>query len=121
MIFAKGAKLTIEGTEDARASLAEAEAQVPGSKEGCKAQLMALIQRLADIGKIFSPEQMRLEEDGIFALKARCGLRAYGWFHRQRRGVFVISHFVMKKAQKLDRRDLERARQNRNQYEDTGQ
>ena len=75
MIFARGAQLTIEGTEDARASLVEAEAQVPGSKDGCKAQLRALIQRLADVGKIFSKDQMRLEEDGIFALKARCGLR----------------------------------------------
>lgn len=117
MIFARGTRLTIEWTADAQRTLPEAEAQVPGSKEGCKAQLRAIIQKLADQGKIFSPEQMRLEEDKIFALKARCGLRAYGWFHRQRRNVFVISHFIMKKTQKLDRRDLEWARKNRDQYE----
>lgn len=117
MIFAKGARLTIEWTADAKRSRPEAEAQVPGSKKGCTAQLQAIIQKLADKGKIFSQDQMRLEEDGIFALKARCGLRAYGWFHRQRRGVFVVSHFIMKKTQKLDRRDLDRARNNRDQYE----
>lgn len=121
MIYAKGARLTIEWTNDARATLPEAEAQVPGSKDACKAQLRALIKRLADVGKIFSQDQMRMEEDSIFAIKTRCGLRAYGWFHRQRRGVFVISHFIMKKKQKLNRGDLERAKKNRDQYEGLGQ
>jgi len=121
MIFAKGARLTIEWTDDAQATLPEVEAQVPGSKEACKAQLRALIQRLADVGKIFSQDQMRMEEDGIFAIKTRCGLRAYGWFHRRRRGVFVISHFIMKKTQKLNRGDLEWAKKNRDQYEGSEQ
>lgn len=117
MIFAKGVARTIEGTDDAQTTLAEAEAQVPGSKEGCKAQLYALIKRLADFGKLSSPDQMRLEGDQIFSIKTRCGIRAYGWWHRKRRGVFVISHFIMKKKDKLDPRDLDRAKQNRDRYE----
>lgn len=117
MVFLQGAVLTIEFTDDAHTSLPQAEALVPGSKTACKTQLQVVIRKLANVGKIFSQDQMRLEEDGIFALKARCGLRAYGWYHRKRRGVFVISHFIMKKTQKLDRKDLDRAKENRDRYE----
>jgi hypothetical protein len=82
-----------------------------------RSQLLRLIERLADFGKLHSPDQFNYETDGIFAIKARCGLRAYGWYHSQRRSVFVISHFIMKKKQKLNPIDIERALRNKAQYE----
>jgi hypothetical protein len=61
---------------------------------------------------------MNNEDDGFYAIKARCGLRAYGWFHTHQRGVFVISHFIMKKHKKLKKRDKERMENNRKAYEE---
>jgi len=75
-----------------------------------------LVERLADFGKLQSPEQMRNEGDGIWAIKARCGLRAYGYYAPYQKGVFVISHFVHKKKNKMDPADHKRACDNR----DTG-
>ena len=117
-IFSQGASLRIEWTDDGEESLKEAELQVPGSRDACKAQLRALIQRLAEIGKLRSGDQFRHEGDQIYAVKTRCGLRAYGWFHGNRRGVFVLSHFIMKKKDKLDPKDLNRAKEIRRLYEE---
>lgn len=117
-VFAQGARLTIEWTEDAQTTLRQAESRVPGNHGACKAQMRALIKRLAETGKLRSPDHMRNEGDKIFAVKARCGLRAYGWYHRHRRGVFVISHFIMKKKDALDPQDLNRATRNRDSYEE---
>ena len=119
-IYYSGQKYTIEITEDGLSSRREAESCVPSNKKACIAQHIALIKRLADIGELKSPEQFRHEGEGVWAVKARCGLRAYGWYHGSRRGVFVISHFLLKKQQKLDRRDLDRAKRNREQYENSG-
>ncbi len=118
MILIQGALCTIEITQDGLDSRAEAEAAVPNTRKACKAQMLALIGQLAETRTLKSPEQFRNEGQGIFAIKANCGLRAYGWFHRKRRGVFVVSHFIMKKKQKLDPVDLIRAIQNRESYED---
>lgn len=115
MPFYSGAKLTIEFTDDAETSLAEAESHVPPNQAGCRAQLRRLLQRLGDIGHLRSSEQWNAEGNGFFAVKTRCGLRAYGWFHRYRRGVFMVSHFIFKRRQKLDPADIDRAQQNREQ------
>lgn len=117
-ICSQGASFTVEWTDSGEKTLADAEALVPSSHESCKAQLRVLIQRLADTGKLRSGDQFRHEGDHIYAIKTRCGLRAYGWFHRNRRGVFVISHCIMKKKNKLDPQDLDRAKQNRKLYEE---
>lgn len=115
MIFYKGNIFTIEETDDAIASKPEAESQAQPSI--AVAQHKNLIKRFADMGKLRSPDQMTPEGDGIFAIKARCGLRAYGWYHSINRHVFVISHYICKKKQKLDPADLERAQRNRIKYE----
>jgi hypothetical protein len=61
---------------------------------------------------------MNHEGDGIFAIKATCGLRAYGW-HAQHQGkrAFIISHVIMKDRRKLDTADRERARAARAQFD----
>lgn len=118
MILERGSQFIIEVTRDGVTSRKEAIAQVPGSKVACIAQLNALIKRFADMGSLKSPVQMCPEEDGFYAIKTRCGLRAYGWYHSTRRRVFVISHFIMKKKQKLDPRDIDRAKRNRDEYEE---
>ena len=53
---------------------------------------------------------MNAEGDGIFAIKATCGLRAYGWHDtHQGRRVFLISHVVLKRRQGLNPADKARA------------
>ncbi len=117
MIFHKGNRFTIDVTDAAEAAWVEAEAQVPGNQEACKAQLRRLLTRLGDFGELQSPNQMNDEGDGIFAVKARCGLRAYGWYSSSKRRYFVIGHVVLKTKQKLDKRDHDRACEARRNYE----
>lgn len=117
-ILYQGLKLTIEATEDALWSKTEVVTQVPKNKAACLTQLWKLTQRLADTGKLNSPDQFRHEGDQIYAIKAKCGLRAYGWYHTQKRKIFVISHYVLKKQEKLDPRDKQRAINNRFIYEE---
>lgn len=83
------------------------------SHKGCSAQLRRLIQRLAEVGPLRSPDQMNKEGDGIFAIKARCGLRVYGWFAE---GAFVIGHATLKKKQKADTGDLDKTKRERDLY-----
>lgn len=106
-IYLTGAYFTIEHTAEAETSRAAAEGAVPGNKGACIQQLRALIQRFADTtpGRIFNKDRFRDEGDQVYAFKARCGLRAYGWYSN-RRGVFVIAHYVLKAKQKLDPADL---------------
>jgi hypothetical protein len=108
-----GIRLTVEFTPDAYSTWAACQSQ----RDNCLAQMLALLERLANIGRLHSPEQFRAEGEAIFAIKARCGLRAYGWFHRTRRAIFVVSHFMVKKTARLDSRDLRQAGQNRELYE----
>lgn len=114
MLFYKGVTLEIVQTPDATECWKEVSANAPPN---CVAQLLRLAKRLADSGKLRSPDQFNNEDDGFWAIKANCGLRAYGWYHSSRRGVFVISHFILKKKQKLSPSDTERMRQNRRQYD----
>ncbi len=114
-ILYEGTKLTIEVTKDALQSKHEISSQV--NNTACLTQLWKLTQRLADTGRLSSPDQFRHEGEQIYAIKARCGLRAYGWYHSQRRNVFVISHYILKKKEKLDPRDKQRAIKNRLTYE----
>lgn len=101
-----GAKLSVIFMPGAQGSLDAAEALVPGQQSACKAQLKRLLQRLADRRQLNSPEQFRNEGDGVWAIKTRCCLRAYGWFDDR---VFVVSHFCCKKKSKLDPADKSRA------------
>jgi hypothetical protein len=109
MIFHAGMYLTIHFGPEAEESLEQAESQVPPNKQACKAQMRALLKRLGDTGRLNSPEQLRNEGQQIYAVKAHCGLRAYGFFAPGRK--FVVSHFLMKKKDKLDPADREKALQ----------
>jgi len=106
-----GRTLRIDLTDDARETWPQV---LVSSDTACQMQLRRLVERLADMGRLQSPKQIRDEGDGIWAIKARCGLRAYGYYDPHRRGVFVISHFVHKKRDKMDPADHAKARDNRN-------
>ncbi len=60
---------------------------------------------------------MNHEGDSIYAIKATCGLRACGW-HCEYKGkrAFVISQVQLKKKQKLDPADRERAVKERDAF-----
>lgn len=112
-------------TDDAVSSKVDAEAGVPHKKKNptgekrkpCVDQMHALLNRLAEKGQLKSPDQMNSEGDGIYAVKANCGLRAYGWWSAKYRRYFIISHFILKKWVKLDPADLARAQKNRQNFE----
>lgn len=104
----------------AAASFDEACADVPGNRDACPAQLQRLTERLADFGKLHSREQFRHEGDQIYAIKARCGLRAYGWFGaHEGRAAFIISHYILKRRDQFSSRDRELVLTNRKQNEET--
>ncbi|MCU7891774.1 MAG: hypothetical protein KZQ78_09230 [Candidatus Thiodiazotropha sp. (ex Ustalcina ferruginea)] len=118
MIFHQGAKKTIYFTDHGETSLEVAEEHVP-SNQNCGAQFRRLLSRLGDIGKLNSPEQLRNEGNGIFAVKTRCGLRAYGWFCNDpttNAPLFVVGHCAYKKKDKANPLDLERAIEERNNF-----
>lgn len=94
-------------TDGGMASKEAADRKVPGNLAACKKQLERLLKRLADRGTLQSPDQLRNEGDGIYAVRARCGLRAYGWFDSDAtgKGQFVVSLFIMKKSAKLKKGD----------------
>lgn len=102
-----GTKLSVWLCDGAKESWDAAEVSL---MSGHKAQLRARLSLLADQGSLRVPDHMNSEGEGIHAVKANCGLRAYGWFAQVdgRRG-FVISHVILKKKQKLDPADRERA------------
>lgn len=119
IIFHQGLKKTILFTPQGEKSLGEAEAKVPGNQRSCVAQLRGLLKRFGDVGKLQSPEQLRHESDGIYAVRARCGLRAYGWLdhdYKNSVALFVVGHCVLKKTQKLSSADLERVKKEREIY-----
>ena len=105
----QGRHLCVELSDDARKTLPAMQT----ADVACQKQLQRLVERFADMGQLQSPDQIRHEGDGIWAIKARCGLRAYGYYDTHRRNLFVISHFVHKKKQKMDPKDHKRAVDNR--------
>lgn len=90
----------------------EARSKVPGNQGQCEAQLIARLKLLADRGELPIPKAMSKEGDGIQAVKAHCGLRAYGWFTSGATGkkVFAIGHAVLKKQNRARKQDLERTK-----------
>jgi hypothetical protein len=87
-----------------------------GKPAACFAQLMRLLQRLAD-HKLRSPDQFNAEGDGIFAVKARCGLRAYGWFQKPGAPfIFVVGLIKHKKRANLNPADIRRVENRRRKH-----
>jgi hypothetical protein len=119
-VFFTGAQLTIVRMPGAAASFEAACADVPGNRQACIAQLVRLIERLGDFSTLHSLDQFRYEGDRIYAIKARCGLRAYGWFDQyQGRAAFVISHYILKRRDRFDPRDRDVVLAYRTQYKET--
>lgn len=119
-VFYEGNRYWILQMPGACESFTEACAGVPGNKDACPAQLVRLIKRLGDLGKLHSRDQFVHEGDGTYAIKTRCGLRAYGWFDRYRgRAAFVISHYILKKRQKFDPADQSIVEKNKMRFKET--
>jgi hypothetical protein len=80
------------------------------------AKLQALFERFVETGKITNREQFNSEADGFWAFKAY-QLRAYCWYSRRLPRALVISHFVVKKKDKLAASDKQRMQRNREAFE----
>ncbi len=119
-VFRRGSYRQIIFLPETDSTLEESLACVPSEnrRKSCQAQLFVLLEQLANEQEIFNKEKFRSERDGIFAVKTTCGIRGYGWFQRMNsgEGAFVVSHFIMKKAQKLHKRDLQRAQEARDNF-----
>lgn len=116
--YHRGAKLSVWLLKGTRASWDEAEESVPGNRKSCLTQFRARLAHLADHGSLRSPDHMNSEGDAIFAVKATCGLRAYGWFdHVDGRRAFVISHCILKRRQAADPADIRRAKNARIEFQ----
>lgn len=115
--YVHGAKLSIWLRSGAQQSWDEAETSIPGNRGACPAQFRARMERLASTGWLRIPDHMNDEGNGIYAIKARCGLRGYGWFDsHENQKVFVISHVCLKKKQRLDPSDKKRAESERTSF-----
>lgn len=80
------------------------------------ARIEALFETFVETGKIANPEHFNSEGDGFWGFKAY-QLRAYGWYSKHLPQAFVISHFVIKKKDKLDPEDKDRMQRNRKVFE----
>lgn len=109
-----GQYLTIYWTQDAEDSFREMTKTCTDPKtRGGLGNIAALIQRLADQGRLRSPDQFNAEGDGFHAIKHSSGIRAYGWFEDRN---FILSHFILKKQDKLAKSDQTRMQRNRDLY-----
>ena len=95
--FHQGSVLTIEFTDEAWSDFEAFEDAHP-NEVACCAQMRRLLERLGETGRLRSPDQWRKEFEGIWAVKARCGLRAYG---RRVGRQFVICHVEQKKSDRM--------------------
>lgn len=119
-IFCRGTHRLVLFTPDAITTLEEAAEQVPPQKRvACKAQLFRILHRLANGEQLRNKARFRYEGHGIYAAKARCGLRGYGWFQALPGGesAFIVSHHIVKKKQKANPKDVVRAVAARNNVE----
>lgn len=105
-----GRSLSIVYLEETLSSREAAARHVPANQSACIKQVDRVLERLAEQGVLRNETLFRHEGQGIYAAKGRCGLRAYGFhWHSPTWGpCFVVSHFVMKKRDRLDPSDLAR-------------
>lgn len=115
-VFSRGSHRQIIFLPEAESTLAGSLARVPENRRrSCRAQLFSALEFLANRQEILNRDKFRNEGDGIYAVKTSCGIRGYGWFQQMNsgEGAFVVSHFILKKSQKLNVRDLLRAKEAR--------
>lgn len=115
-VFSRGSHRQIIFLPETGSTLEESLARVPEKRrQSCQAQLFSVLEFLANRQEILNKDKFRNEGDGIYAVKTSCGIRGYGWFQQLEsgEGAFVISHFILKQTQKLNVRDLLRAKEAR--------
>lgn len=116
--FCQGSKRWIVGVPGAHTSFHDAVEKVPGNRDACPSQLVRYVELLSDGTTSLSLDRYRHEGDQIYAIKARCGLRAYGWYSTYRgQPAFVISHVILKKWDEFREQDRRRVEGNRQAYE----
>ncbi len=81
-----------------------------------KARVMAHLKSLAESGPPRNTERFAHEEDQIYAFKD-FQVRIYCFFHREK--LIVLTHGTIKKQDKADREDLERAKRLRKEYQES--
>jgi hypothetical protein len=112
--YRSGSSRDIYLCADARQSLAEIEEKACKDRELRRmlAKIEELFRRFAGTGGLSNDEQFNNEGDGFWAFKAY-QLRAYGWYSPEIRRAFIISHFAIKKKNRLSSSDKDRMAQNR--------
>ncbi|MCU7836551.1 MAG: hypothetical protein KZQ83_15040 [gamma proteobacterium symbiont of Taylorina sp.] len=114
-----GTKLTIRQAQDkikAAENLNDELSHVTGASPlSIKVKLFAMLERLAQFGKLRMPKQFNKEaklgnKKHFYAVKPHNNIRAYGWHSSKFPSVFFISHYKYKKKQKLDSADTEKVK-----------
>jgi hypothetical protein len=87
-----------------------------GKHDRCRAEVHVRLDRLAKEGRLRSPDYFRKEgklPDGKHFYAVKAGkVRAYGWFSKQHKSVFYVSHFAFKKGGKLTKEDANKVKKN---------
>ncbi|ACL03294.1 protein of unknown function DUF891 [Desulfatibacillum aliphaticivorans] len=81
---------------------------------GDRKKVFALVNRIADHGKIMNIEKFKHEEDGIYAIKSG-QVRIYCCFHGKK--VVLLTNGAIKKQNKANPADLEKAKKIRKETE----
>ncbi|HFB65789.1 MAG TPA: hypothetical protein ENJ60_09645 [Aeromonadales bacterium] len=121
-----GSKLRIKQAQDkykAAQNLNNELSHVNNSPLRVKVRLFAMLERLAEDGKLRMPKQFNKEatlgnKKHFYAIKPHKKIRAYGWYSSKYTGVFFISHYKYKKQQKLDSADTDRVNKMWREVED---
>jgi hypothetical protein len=112
-LYHQGASRTILLTEDGEQSIRDLVAVHSKEIETGLARADALIRTFAETGQLRSPDQWRKEGDGFWAIRAK-QIRFYGWYEHG--GIFVVSHAICKRHQKLSDADKSRMLKNQAEY-----
>jgi hypothetical protein len=112
-VYHEGASRTILITADGEQSIRALVAVHSKEIETGLARADALIRTLAETGQLRSPDQWRKEGDGFWAIRAK-QIRFYGWYEPG--SIFVVSHVICKRHQKLSEADKSRMLKNQAEY-----
>ena len=104
--FTSGEKFSIWLTPNALETLEKLKADQSNAQGvTALANLFAKMSKYCETGKLHSPDELNDEDDGFYSFKNDFGFRAYWWYYGKQRGVILISHFILKKRQKLKKSD----------------
>jgi hypothetical protein len=113
-VYYLGSIITIFVTDDGKQSIKNL-AEVHNKrmlKELAKADVF--VRTLGDTGRLESPDQFRQETPGFWAIRAG-QIRLYGWYEPD--GIFILSHAICKKEQKLAPADISRMKRNQKAHQ----